>query len=209
MKLTCVLLLLSLVLFAQSSKAGDSQILLRNKRHLIYPLRALWKLIIGLAIPVKLGKKQSLGIGWNLQFQYGLPTKSSEVIKSYPPIISKEAKRSVDEDVPSQRELLYVAIESMLDRDGVNGRDCVLRTICDNAMSPLHHEANGLYGELLHIALTPNYSRDGQAEHGAEAIDEIYLDAQRAGNYGVDCISLYPGCPSGHGIMDSTSILDY
>jgi hypothetical protein len=37
-------------------------------------------------------------------------------------------------------------------RHGIEGRSCVLRTICEVAETPLHH--NGLVGELLHVMLT-------------------------------------------------------
>jgi hypothetical protein len=37
-------------------------------------------------------------------------------------------------------------------RDGINGRDCMLRTICEVADMPLSH--NGLVGELLQVFFT-------------------------------------------------------
>lgn len=37
-------------------------------------------------------------------------------------------------------------------RNGVNGKECMMRGICEAAETPLHEE--GLIGELLHLLLT-------------------------------------------------------
>ncbi|KAJ8977383.1 hypothetical protein NQ317_001984 [Molorchus minor] len=88
--------------------------------------------------------------------------------------------------------------------EGINGRECLLRSICENAVDSTFHEANGLYGHLLHIALTPNYG-DGEVDPD---LDPVYFDAQQAGEYGVECQSLYTECNSASGLLDSFSILE-
>lgn len=40
-------------------------------------------------------------------------------------------------------------------------------------------------------------------------LDPVYMDAQKAGEFGVDCISLYPECEYGYGVLDMISILDW
>lgn len=32
-----------------------------------------------------------------------------------------------------------------------------------------------------------------------------YVDAKKAGEYGVDCLTMYPKCPKGSGLLDSIS----
>lgn len=36
----------------------------------------------------------------------------------------------------------------------MDGRNCLLRSICENAMDSVDHEGNGIYGQLLHILLS-------------------------------------------------------
>ncbi len=40
-------------------------------------------------------------------------------------------------------------------------------------------------------------------------IAEDYRDAYKAGQHGVDCIKLFDGCPLGHGLLDSNTIIDH
>lgn len=51
---------------------------------------------------------------------------------------------------------------------------------------------------------SPTYG-DGVAD---EDLDPIYLEAQRAGEYGVECDSLYPNCGMDSGFLGLFSILE-
>ncbi|KAK4881413.1 hypothetical protein RN001_004732 [Aquatica leii] len=160
----------------------------------------LFKLVIGVAIPVQLGLKQSMAYGLNFQFQY-VGAQNHSQLEVYPPIIKRNRdKRQIQ---TNDRALTYAALESLMDRYEINGRSCMLRSICDNALESLHNKENGLYGQLMNILLTPNYG-NGNVH---TSLDPTYLDAQKAGEYGVNCVSLYPQCPYGHGILDIISTL--
>jgi hypothetical protein len=172
----------------------------RQKRFLYYPNGGTFKIVLGFAIPIKLGLRQSMACGWNIQFQYPEP-KTTNDTRIYPPIVG--ASRKKRDSFPNDRSLAYAGFEAILDRNGLNGRACLLRSICENAMENLHHEANGLYGHLLHIALTPDYG-DGKPD---PELDPVYLEAKEAGEFGVDCASLYPDC-HGDGLLDMISLLD-
>jgi hypothetical protein len=87
-------------------------------------------------------------------------------------------------------------IQEVLSKEGKNGRQCLLRTICEVAETPLRH--NGIIGELLEALFTPS-------EH--EIIHSDYRDARKAGLHHVDCIQMYPQCILGHGILDTISII--
>lgn len=52
------------------------------------------------------------------------------------------------------------------------------------------------------------FSPEYEYEDGASVVDAEYLDARKAGEYGVDCISIYPGCPLGDGFLDMISVLE-
>jgi len=51
------------------------------------------------------------------------------------------------------RWAIYQSFESLALRMQLNGRQCVLKSICESSAAPFD-ERNGLLGELLHILLT-------------------------------------------------------
>ncbi|XP_044258807.1 uncharacterized protein LOC123007521 isoform X2 [Tribolium madens] len=171
--------------------------LYRQKRFLYFPNGGTFKLVLGFATPVKLGLKQSMAWGWNFQFQYAEPQTPNNT-RIYPPIIGRSR---IKRDDRNDRALFYSAIEDILNRNGFSGRACLLRSICENALHSLHHEANGLYGHLLHIALTPDYG------NAISDLDPVYLEAKKAGEFGVDCSTLYPECGD-CGLLDTISLLE-
>ncbi|CAH0553692.1 unnamed protein product [Brassicogethes aeneus] len=184
----------------------EEKVLHRDKRFLlVYPFGGTFKIVISVGLPVMLGIKQSMAIGWNLQWQYPCATNITQLEQSYPPVVGRHSREKRD-NRPSDRLLAYRGFENILDRHGINGQECLLRSICENAVQSTFHEANGLYGKLIHIALTPDYG-DGEIEPD---LDAVYTDAQRAGEYGVDCRTLYPDChyEGNRGLLDVISILD-
>ncbi|XP_012158383.1 uncharacterized protein LOC101452171 [Ceratitis capitata] len=87
------------------------------------------------------------------------------------------------------RWLIYRAMEILMDRAGLAGRECMLRSICEHAAVPLHYDS-GILGEILHIILTPSRSRD---EFG-NPNDGDYGRAERIGWSGGDCEAAYTAC---------------
>lgn len=53
----------------------------------------------------------------------------------------------------NSRWIAYKALEGIANNNGMGGKDCVLRTICESASTPISHKS-GIFGELLHILLT-------------------------------------------------------
>ncbi|KAJ9592951.1 hypothetical protein L9F63_015375 [Diploptera punctata] len=84
----------------------------------------------------------------------------------------------------------------------MEGRSCLLRSICEIAETPIYH--NGLIGELIHIILTPGYGYNTN-----EILEDAYHEARRLGQNGVDCRRAYPSCPYGQGLLELFSITDY
>ncbi|RZC35090.1 hypothetical protein BDFB_012806 [Asbolus verrucosus] len=85
----------------------------RQKRFLYYPNGGTFKLVIGFAIPVQLGLKQSMACGWNLQFQYAEPQTTNNT-RIYPPIVGRSREKR--EDFVSDRALAYRGFEALLSR---------------------------------------------------------------------------------------------
>ncbi|CAG9853914.1 unnamed protein product [Phyllotreta striolata] len=177
----------------------------REKRFIVQPRGGTYKLVLGLAIPVKLGSKQSMGFSWNMQIQYSQATNVSQYL-TYPPTYT--GKRSTDYKsyevvLKNDRAQFYELLEETLDSEGLHGRQCLLRTICENAMDSFAHEENGLYGQLIHIMLTPNYGK----EDIDQELDPVYMEAKRAGEYGVECETLYTQCEFEYGLLSIISNL--
>ncbi|KAJ8921367.1 hypothetical protein NQ315_002982 [Exocentrus adspersus] len=203
---------LILIILGTARQVTLEKVLQRNRRYLVFPNGGTFKLVIGIAIPVKLGPMQTMAVGWNFQYQYAAPTNITQ-LRNYPPIVSgrardkredRETQENKEEEQKSDRALFYSGIESVLNNEGIDGRACILRSICENAVDSAFHEANGLYGHLLHIALTPSYG-DGETDPD---LDPVYLEAQKAGEYGVECDSLYSDCNYGNGLLDLFSVVE-
>lgn len=75
------------------------------------------QLVIGIGIPVKLGSRQSMAVGWNFQFQYATAQNVTQ-LETYPPIVSAARSRDKREERRpiSDREVAYSGVESLLNR---------------------------------------------------------------------------------------------
>ncbi|XP_050334100.1 uncharacterized protein LOC126761762 [Bactrocera neohumeralis] len=89
----------------------------------------------------------------------------------------------------SYRWSIYKVLEGLAERITPSGRDCVLKSICEAAETPFHY-GNGLFGELLHVLLTPSSSVDELSEHA----DNEYFYAESIGRTGADCRLVFKGC---------------
>ncbi|XP_033607304.1 uncharacterized protein LOC111864376 isoform X2 [Cryptotermes secundus] len=163
-----------------------------NVRALVYPKGATYKFNIGMGFPVDLPQK-ILSFSMNFQFQYTQPTNFTP-LKEFP-----EVRRSFRETV--DRSSSYLALQNVMDRHGLDGRNCLLRSICEVAEAPVYY--NGLIGELLHVILSPGYGFNTE-----EHVDWDYHEARRHGEGGGDCRQAYPTCPFGDGLLDLISLLD-
>ncbi|XP_017840316.1 uncharacterized protein LOC108598210 [Drosophila busckii] len=198
---------------------NERDLLVRKARWLplIYPRShpARFKFIAGFGIPVDDLHIESITTGYVLKAHYRLPMRAQELRNKFMPheesrqlhsnasifqqsLLKSDAELGVttswlDElTQPWQgyRWAVYGAFESLALRMKLNGRQCVLKSICESAAAPFD-ERNGLLGELLHIVLTPSTSKDALSEH----TDNDYLQAEHLGVAGISCDQLYTHCP--------------
>ncbi|XP_077290261.1 HDC15381 [Arctopsyche grandis] len=177
----------------------------REKRNLplVFPLGGTFKLLLGWAIPIKNPANVSLVFGFNFQFQYPVPPNITFFDKYFPYVNVARRKRDVETDLvqyEQERRVLYHSLENSMNHMGINGTQCMLRTICEASEAPIHHD--GYFGELLHHILSPRYdefSDNSLIDYGA---------ARKAGENFYDCKRLYPHCPNGHGLFDLISVLE-
>lgn len=101
---------------------------------------------MGLSVPVSVPNR-TLTMSVYYQMQYNLPTGASDWTE--PPDITR--KREI-----SNKALLdvYLPIEEFLEQNGLVGRACLLRSICEAANSPFEHESMDLLKEIAHHFLT-------------------------------------------------------
>ncbi|KAJ9582771.1 hypothetical protein L9F63_022882 [Diploptera punctata] len=108
-------------------------------------------------------------------------------------------------DVSHNRQLeMYLPLESFLEDYGFDGRECLLRIICESAQVPFQHDETGLLEEIAHAVLTPSeelYLADGWCHNYTStwtpnATNEThYLAAECLGRSNGDCSSAYPIVP--------------
>ncbi|TMW47585.1 hypothetical protein DOY81_007330 [Sarcophaga bullata] len=87
------------------------------------------------------------------------------------------------------RWIVYKAIEMILNKSSLNGKACMLRSICEHAAVPLNYEG-GLLAEIIHIVLTPSSSRDDDVKPNHNS----YLRAEILGRSGENCEKAFSRC---------------
>ncbi|XP_049877186.1 uncharacterized protein LOC126374561 isoform X2 [Pectinophora gossypiella] len=109
--------------------------------------------------------------------------------------LGKRQERDVSPDVEKmvldrlhggERALLYGVAEDMLANFGMDGKECLLRAICEIHAHPLTNF--GFLGEVMKLFFTP--SRSPYA-----SLLQEYVDAQKAGESGGECWPYYRLCP--------------
>ena len=81
------------------------------------------------------------------QMQFNLPTEASQWNVSPDIMLKREIPNKVLLDA-------YLPIEEFLKQNGLVGRACLLRSICEAANSPFQHESMDLLEEIAHVILT-------------------------------------------------------
>ncbi|XP_058792696.1 uncharacterized protein LOC131665095 [Phymastichus coffea] len=195
---------LLLVLGFQSCLPSQTT-LLRDKRQallpppLVYPFGGTLKLLVGHAMPIALPGR-TLSYSQNLQFQFALPQNASFFADYF--TARTGARRRRQTELLHERATFYGYLQREVHRRGGPGKECVKRSICESAETPLGDQ--GLVGEILQVLLTPDYGYEGQG--GARALDEDYLAAAQRGRRTGDCGRAYD-CPKGFGLLDHISRL--
>ncbi|XP_067612999.1 uncharacterized protein [Eurosta solidaginis] len=177
----------------------------RKKRSLIFNGGGSIKLSIGPSGQVNLADPitwRSLVCSYNLQGgSYPLPTSPLYPWDKWEDTFARKVRHIPDQpysfdnyETDDSRLFVYTVLETLMSQRGVNGRQCLLRSICQNAQVDEHV---GVLSELLDVVLTP----------GKEDLDNGYFVARDAGLAGADCLQLYAECPTGVSLLDS--YLDY
>ncbi|KAL5279445.1 hypothetical protein ACFFRR_003827 [Megaselia abdita] len=129
----------------------------------------------------------------NIQCQYNVPTSplypwdfGDNYERSMQSV--KEEFEKTGHSLPDEsRTFVYEFLITFMNQKGVNGEECLKKSICENSQID-HHE--GLFAEILGALLTPGL------------VEDPYKDYFLAGKYGVNCQEVFSGCPRGDSIFD-------
>lgn len=229
------------------------RLLHRQKRFmLLWPGASVSKSVLGVSVPVELSDRvnyRSVNMAYNFQAQYLpipdviWPWTRFGIERSLHHYHENHQHDHNEDQEPQQqqrsstdtifndgtRQFAYDTFEGFAQRrTGIDGRQCLLRAICEAAQTPIEHV--GLFDEMLQLFLTyvAHRERDppvsflfGSMEiivcglfvvffyfdmcRPTDDVREEYVEARRAGLYGVDCLSLFARCPMGSSLLDGIS----
>ncbi|XP_037952306.1 uncharacterized protein LOC119682853 [Teleopsis dalmanni] len=156
----------------------------RRKRFLIFPRQAPTRhqFIIGLGIPTDL-TYESLTSGYLIKAEFWLPYNATVFRENpfwpeYTPDLINARQNSLKRS--SLRWTAYNYIEKKIDSYGFNGKECLLRIICEgNSVKFSKYE---LYAELVHIFLSPKSSLDLETPESTD-----YVEAAAVGERSGSC----------------------
>ncbi|XP_038116796.1 uncharacterized protein LOC6048011 [Culex quinquefasciatus] len=99
---------------------------------------------------------------------------------------------------------IYKAVDETLQMAGYE-QDCLLKSVCELAHSPLHNVQEDLYAEILQFILTP--SEHQGFDTGERKMRIRYEMAEKLGREGADCDLLYTKCSKSF-LSDITNFVD-
>lgn len=115
----------------------------RTNKQTIRPTR--FQFTYGLSVPLVLPRR-SINLSFCAQVNYNLPATLASLKTK---VISA---RNTGWDL--SRETFYKYIVTFLDSVGVNGEECLLRTVCEIAEFPMHIHDEGLLEKIVHFMFT-------------------------------------------------------
>ncbi|XP_049939091.1 uncharacterized protein LOC126413235 [Schistocerca serialis cubense] len=172
--------------FSQSSAEWE-RLLSRQRRKVLFVDASSMGILLALATPIDLPGRD-VSFSYNFEANYALPSNLTQLLENDFTLVRRQ--RSLD------RRSAYSLLEKRFEREGLTGRACVLRTVCEVAETPLRH--NGLVGDLMHIFFTPSTSTE-------EGLPLEFSEAEERGRAGADCAAAYPACR--HSPLDLVSVV--
>ncbi|CAH1115346.1 unnamed protein product [Psylliodes chrysocephalus] len=184
----CAVVLVFIVL----SISTDAQHKL-SKRYLLFPRYTQMQCSTGLTVPLVLPRR-SINLSLVGQANYFLPWNVSNLT---PQTIAARDKTSF---FYMGRRTVYKYIMTFLDSFGLDGEQCLLRSICEISETPLHikHDET-LLEKLVHFIFTPSLDlrhtrKASNSTSRKRNFSEKLLLAEKIGkNYG-DCSDIYSDC---------------
>ncbi|XP_062564827.1 uncharacterized protein LOC134227405 isoform X2 [Armigeres subalbatus] len=162
---------------------SSTKILSRRKRFLVFPEGSSFSMAVCMGIGIY-GNPNYNMFSWALNWgvAYNLPNQTisfqDELMESKP-VAQRRHRRD-----------LYYKLEVAMNDMGYNGRECVLRALCESKQS-FGKKGSNMITEILRTMFSFPKSKVLSSEHNET---RTYDEAHRIGRNKVICNSLYPSC---------------
>ncbi|CAO1424089.1 unnamed protein product [Diamesa hyperborea] len=199
MKLVHILIVLNFIYFGSSSEVQENN-LIRNKRHFLYPQFTTFQVMAPIT---KIPDNRRVGLNIGFQINYQMPFKLGSF---YNPMfwarkLSHVSSPAISIDVNSteynekyrvKRDLtagqFYAGLKETMSLSGYH-EDCLLKSVCELAKTPLHEDEDNIINEIMHFVLTPSLHQGFKDDETEEK--EAFEEAEMNGRTGGDCELIY------------------
>ncbi|KAK0082242.1 hypothetical protein PV325_010803 [Microctonus aethiopoides] len=165
-----------------------SALLPLNQAILLFPKNTILQFTLGITVPIITNKEGSLASNLGFQLNYVLPWNLTQL---QPQIVI--STREKNNNINLQH--IYTTIENLLEKFGwSNGRQCLLRSICEIAETPLGTTSRDVVEEIIHLLLTPTEDLPEAVNSSHRSTSKLYQEAEQLGRSGGDCLFTYPDC---------------
>nr|XP_015839935.1 PREDICTED: uncharacterized protein LOC662629 [Tribolium castaneum] len=164
-----------------TSLVSSNELLSRKKRYLVFPEGSSLSIAICMTAQTGItpGEIFTEGINWGISYELPNDTKPFKELLDKPKEVMQRRHR---------REL-YTKIETIMRSMGYNGRDCVLRALCE--ASRLKPKGESLVDEILRIVF--RYPEYNIGDEGSQV--QYNTPAKKRIKFKEECCELFPGCP--------------
>ncbi|KAJ3627765.1 hypothetical protein MTP99_015116 [Tenebrio molitor] len=176
-------LFVTILMFADIGNANDprDRILSRKKRYLVFPEGSSVSIAICVTSQMGItpGEIFTEGVNWGISYELPNDTKQFKELLDKPKEVMQRR----------HRRQLYSKMETIMRSMGYDGRDCVLRALCE-ASTRLKPKGGSLVDEILRIVFRYPKKYNGGRE---EEEHQYYGAAEKARED--ECFEMFPGCP--------------
>ncbi|XP_066585092.1 uncharacterized protein [Prorops nasuta] len=153
---------------------------------LLFSESSVIQFTLGVSVPILTRKSGSVVFSSGFQMNYALPWNETQL---EPIVISSRNIRDLN------LKDTYTAIEDTFNKNGWrDGRECLLRTICELAEVPLERNSHDVFEEIIHLILTPSEDLPASPNSTHQTVDRFYHEAEEVGKSGGDCVTTYSNC---------------
>nr|KAF7412774.1 hypothetical protein H0235_012625 [Vespula pensylvanica] len=195
-RILCLTFNLLLTCSSKSSNSEIAETLHRPIRSLSFPEASTmgrsnsFQIFLAIAVPLE-DPQKSISLSYFFEASYNLPSNLSYFEPWSAKASGGERKRRSSID----RTTIYRVLESKFKSSGYLGRECLLKTICENSEYPLRH--NGVIGDIFHVLFTkPGTNCFSPTTSRHEKLPRDIVEAELVGRNG-SCSKYQPQCPVG------------
>ncbi|XP_066261973.1 uncharacterized protein [Euwallacea similis] len=174
-----------------SSRTSDHH-LSKRSFYLLFPRNSVFQFTYGLTVPYVLPRR-SINLTWGFQAQYNYPYNISNF---FPKTI---AVRSGTSGFDLQKITFYDYLAKTLDNFGLNGEQCVLRSVCEVAEIPMYDKEGSVLEKIVEYLFTPSFEVTANETKRAldNQNDDLWaklLRAEKRGKTKGNCDEEYSQC---------------